>query len=129
MQKIEFKDLPDTTTPFTASLFNEMQDNIEDAINEVQNNLLLSSTITLSIGTVNAQDGKYDQSYSLNIPSGYKAFGIIGTNTNGPNSAALTIPKLYIDNNVIRYSVFNSSTSIATANNTSIDVKVLFILE
>jgi len=33
MQKIEFKDLPDTTTPFTASLFNEMQDNIEEAIN------------------------------------------------------------------------------------------------
>lgn len=33
MEKIDFKDLPDTTTPFTASIFNEMQDNIETAIN------------------------------------------------------------------------------------------------
>lgn len=35
MEKIEFKDLPDTTTPFTASLFNELQDNIENAIDEI----------------------------------------------------------------------------------------------
>lgn len=33
MNKIEFKDLPDTTTPLSASNLNTMQDNIEEAIN------------------------------------------------------------------------------------------------
>lgn len=32
MEKIEFKDLPDTTTPLSASNLNTMQDNIEEAI-------------------------------------------------------------------------------------------------
>ena len=33
MEKIEFKDLPDTTTPLSASNLNILQDNIENAIN------------------------------------------------------------------------------------------------
>lgn len=33
MEKIPFKDLPDTSTPFNANTFNTMQDNIEEAIN------------------------------------------------------------------------------------------------
>lgn len=35
MNKIEFKDLPDTSTPYNAETFNLLQDNIDDAINEV----------------------------------------------------------------------------------------------
>ena len=34
MEKIEFKDLPDTTTPLSASNLNTMQDNIEDEFNK-----------------------------------------------------------------------------------------------
>ena len=37
MEKIPFKDLPDTSTPFNANTFNTMQDNIEEAINSVGN--------------------------------------------------------------------------------------------
>ena len=33
MQKINFKNLPDTSTPLSADTFNQMQDNIENAIN------------------------------------------------------------------------------------------------
>lgn len=33
MNKIEFKDLPDTSTPYNAEIFNLLQDNIENAIN------------------------------------------------------------------------------------------------
>ena len=39
MNKIEFKDLPSTDTPYNAETFNTLQDNIENAINEVDNNL------------------------------------------------------------------------------------------
>lgn len=35
MNKIEFKDLPDTSTPYNAETFNALQNNIENAINEV----------------------------------------------------------------------------------------------
>ena len=38
MNKIEFKDLPDTSTPYNAETFNLLQDNVEDAIDEVKIN-------------------------------------------------------------------------------------------
>jgi len=37
MQKINFKNLPDTSTPLNASTLNQMQDNIESAINSIAN--------------------------------------------------------------------------------------------
>ena len=37
MQKIEFKDLPDTSTPLTASNLNTLQNNIENAIDLASN--------------------------------------------------------------------------------------------
>ena len=36
MEKIEFKNLPDETTPFNAETFNKMQDNIEKAIDLIK---------------------------------------------------------------------------------------------
>lgn len=36
MQKINFKNLPDTSTPLNASTLNQMQDNIESAIEDVE---------------------------------------------------------------------------------------------
>ena len=47
MQKIEFKDLPDTTTPIDADNLNDLQDNVEDAINLVSD----YSTIETVVGT------------------------------------------------------------------------------
>lgn len=35
MEKIPFKDLPDTSTPYNAATFNTMQNNIEEAINSI----------------------------------------------------------------------------------------------
>lgn len=37
MQKINFKNLPDTSTPLNATNLNQMQDNIESAINGIAN--------------------------------------------------------------------------------------------
>lgn len=39
MEKIPFKDLPDTSTPYNAATFNAMQDNIENAINTIETTL------------------------------------------------------------------------------------------
>ena len=39
MQKINFKNLPDTSTPLNASTLNQMQDNIESAIEDVEDTI------------------------------------------------------------------------------------------
>lgn len=44
MTKIEFKNLPDTSTPLSAENLNTMQDNIEDAIPTLDNAVSSSST-------------------------------------------------------------------------------------
>lgn len=104
--------------------------NLVNAINEVDGNIksfLQLSSFTLSIGAISSQDGLYDQSYTITIPTGYIPIGIVGVNTNGPNSATLTIPKMYIASNKILYSVFNTSNRTTTDATTSINVSVLFV--
>lgn len=44
MQKINFEDKPSTNTPITADNLNDLQDNVEEAIDEVQGNLDTSNT-------------------------------------------------------------------------------------
>lgn len=54
MQKINFEDKPSTTTPIDADNLNLLQDNVEEAINEVQSNLDTANTYSLEethIGT------------------------------------------------------------------------------
>ena len=47
MNKIEFKDLPDTSTPYNAEAFNLLQDNIENAINGSKvGDIIVTSTNT-----------------------------------------------------------------------------------
>lgn len=52
MERIDFKDLPNTTTPITADNLNLLQDNVENEIEKYQNipktNLTLSNTIDLN---------------------------------------------------------------------------------
>lgn len=47
MNKIEFKDLPDTSTPYNAETFNLLQDNVENAINGSKaGDIIVTSTNT-----------------------------------------------------------------------------------
>lgn len=46
MEKIEFKDLPDTTTPLTATNFNTLQDNVEAEFESLNPQYTTSTTIT-----------------------------------------------------------------------------------
>ena len=56
MKKINFQDLPSTDTPYNADTFNTLQNNIENAINDVQLNIgnLEDLTTTLKDNVVNA---------------------------------------------------------------------------
>jgi len=53
MQKINFEDYPSTNTPIDADNLNDLQDNVEDAINLVQENL---TPVVLFIGTSTTKD-------------------------------------------------------------------------
>ena len=65
MNKIEFKDLPDTSTPLNAETFNLLQDNVENAIDEVDNKL--PSIVAFNkITGLNLNAGN---TYQLNLPA------------------------------------------------------------
>lgn len=54
MNKIDFKNLPDTSTPLSASNLNTLQDNVESAINEkISNSAGTSQTIGYSQKYIN----------------------------------------------------------------------------
>lgn len=66
MQKINFKNLPDTSTPLNASTLNQMQDNIESAIEDVEDVIptienSLGSDSTVNGASVHAVNEKIDE--------------------------------------------------------------------
>ena len=66
MQKINFKNLPDTSTPLNASTLNQMQDNIENAIEDVEDTIptienSLDSDSTVNGASVHAVNEKIDE--------------------------------------------------------------------
>lgn len=76
MVKITFKDLPDTTTPLNASNLNTMQDNIEDAIDNIEITLddAVSTSSTNGVenqAITNYVDGKISNSSGISQTEGY----------------------------------------------------------
>ena len=118
MALIEFENKPSTDTPINAN-------NLNNNFNELKN-LIITSMFSISIGAINPQSGLYDMTYSFTTPTGYEPIGIIAINTLGSYSASLNIPKMYINESSIIYSVFNTSTTSTTDSTTAIQVMVLF---
>ena len=74
MNKIEFKDLPDTSTPYNAETFNLLQDNVEDAIDEVSDDIIYveytqNYSITAGAGTHSRV------TFQTSVPTGYEWVG------------------------------------------------------
>jgi len=72
MVKIQFKNLPDTTTPVNADNLNAIQTNTENAINEVDGNIDLATKTILSTTSGKNQEitGCAGASGKINIESG-----------------------------------------------------------
>ena len=58
MQKINFEDEPNTNTPIDADNLNLLQDNVEEAIDEVQSNLDTANTYSLEETRIGIWFGK-----------------------------------------------------------------------
>lgn len=90
-------------------------------------NLFRVEETVISVGTINAQAGKYDKTHTFTIPTGYNPLGIVGYQLSGANSASITIGRFFIDsNNDLIYSLFNSATSGSSSSSTSLKVYILF---
>ena len=68
MQKIEFKNLPDTSTPLSAENLNLLQDNVEDAIDNVSIDLDTQVSTTSTNGVENQAITNYVDGIAATIP-------------------------------------------------------------
>lgn len=68
MNKIEFKNLPDTTTPLSAENLNLLQDNVEDAIDNVTIDLDSQVSTTSTNGVENQAITNYVDGIADDIP-------------------------------------------------------------
>ena len=74
MNKIEFKDLPDTSTPYNAETFNLLQDNVENAIDEVSDDIIyVEYTQNYSITTGTGTRSRV--TFQTSVPAGYNWVG------------------------------------------------------
>lgn len=81
MTKITFKDLPDTTTPLSASNLNTMQDNIEDAIDNIEITLDSAVSTSSTNGVENQAITNYVDGIAATIPEVETTQTLSATNT------------------------------------------------
>ena len=124
MVKINFKDLPDTSTPLNANNLNTMQDNIEDAIDNVEitldsavstsstngvENQAITNYVNTIASTITSITGSITMYAGSTTPDGYlicdgsavsrttysDLFNVIGTTYgNGDGSTTFNVPNL-----------------------------------
>ena len=132
MQKINFKNLPDTSTPLNAENLNLMQDNIESAIPTIENsldsdsttnapsihavkNMIKTQNVNVNIGVLNSTgttgSEKFDQETSYTIEQGYKCLGIVGYSLVGGYYTSCILSRLYADDSKIYWAIRNTGQS------------------
>ena len=131
MKKIEFKNLPDTTTPINATNLNKLQTNVENAVSEaVQSNIITanlaeetplsttSSTKVPLVATVNVGDKLSITDGGIVIGTGVKNIKVYA-NARFDTTAEGNILTLYIKNNGTNYMYANA---IAKGNRESLSL-------
>lgn len=98
MQKINFQNLPNTTTPINDTNLNDLQTNVENAIDDVvvSGSNANGNYVKLTDGTM-IEWGTIDKTKFLQTSSAYTASQ--GINWYRSNLATQTLPIQYIDNN------------------------------
>lgn len=131
MQKITFENLPSTNTPLNASNLNTLQDNVEDAINNILLNIYPVGSIYMSINNTNPSTlfgGTWEQiqdRFLLSAGSTYTA-----GNTGGEATHTLTDLEMPSHNHRLLNGYAGSTWSTGhygfVANTSSTGVKQVF---
>lgn len=141
MNKIEFKDLPDTSTPYNAETFNLLQDNVEDDLGLLSD--LNTSNKTNLVSSIN-ESLKYNSYSSDEINTGQKwldgktiykkiiyvsnidctSEGFKTVNHNIQNFDRLVDARYMFGNNTIYYQTFNSVITTLSVNSSNIRIYI-----
>jgi len=120
MEKIEFKDLPDTSTPLTAEIFNTLQDNVENAIDETKKNIetevdaIIESGSNESGNYVKYASGKQECYGVTDFPSGaFDATGSVFYRVVG----SVVFPIAFIEAPMVNCNVYMGNVGACELNN------------
>ena len=142
MNKIEFKDLPDTSTPLNAETFNLLQDNVEDDLGLLSD--LNTSNKTNLVSSIN-ESLKYNSYSSDEINTGQKwldgktiykkiiyvsnidctSEGFKTVNHNIQNFDRLVDARYMFGTNTIYYQTFNSVITTLSVNSSNIRIYII----
>ena len=123
MQKINFQDLPNTDTPYNANTFNTLQDNIEDAINEMVTTQIYNNIFPIGRGFIDFTNTDYSNYLGFTwerelvgvTPIGYNPddedFNTIGK-TMGEKTHTLTIDEMPSHNHGLNIGVNTGSGTL-----------------
>lgn len=96
-----------------------------DSINSNLKDTFGWMSVDISVGQLSALSEKYNQSTTFTLPKGYTSAAIVGYRLNGSYFTYCNIPELYVDGNLITWTVKNMSNS-ATGNLT-MSVELLIV--
>ena len=154
MTKIEFLD--NNEPPLSASNLNAIQDNVEDAIGDVQtqvddivksttttsdtssysctylNNMYKVYGINFNTGSISANNDLYDMTHTITsseIPDTYTPIGIVGENKTGAYYSHCTFTRLYVGgtNNRTIYWAIKNTSSTAITNGIVVTIYILAV--
>ena len=112
MNKITFENLPGTNTPVNATKLNQMQSNIETAINEVEeNNVFIKGKYTYETG-VPSKTPTTVRIPITGITKDYKPFAsVLGK---GDYGDWVGVTRVYIDPGYLNVTLFNNGSGTTT---------------
>ena len=87
---------------------------------------LVNGTNSVSLGSISPQNGIYDQTITLTVPTGYTPIGMVGYQLTGQYSASVNVSRFFISGNTFTYSVFNSDTTHTTNSSTRLTLYILY---
>jgi hypothetical protein len=128
------------STPLSSQNLKKMEENTENAINELEGNLTKNEystsgatgynanylnnkfikmfNVNFSIGVLSPYQDKYDQTYTIpttDVPANYTPLGIIGEQLYGGYFSHCSFTTLYVANRVINWGIKNN-TDVATGS-------------
>lgn len=107
MEKINWINGQAGGTPLSAENLNQMQDNIENAIEDSVEVI----GVNINLGSFSANQDKYDQSHTITtteIPATYEPIGMVGYSPSGTYYSHIVFSKLFVANRTIQWSAKNT---------------------
>ena len=105
MSLIEFKNLPDTSTPINA-------ENLNNNFNELLNSIIYQNVTSDAFEV--AANGQYTLTLNFTIPSNYEVVGLKSSYVSGGASGFSILSGEILSNSSLRINIYNPTSSART---------------